>query len=181
MQDLYDRIAELEQAVADLKAGMMNIASRGTLSRNDDSTGLQQMTVKGHYGEELKGVQRWGQHGFTSVAPAGSDALILSLNGNRDEAQILGTINPKSRPTGGEPGSATMYDDAGNMLHFDNAGNATLTTSAKFTVKAPEIVLDGNVTLGGAAGSGVPASKEGTVTSDGARDVGNLATKVKVN
>lgn len=70
-------------------------------------------------------------------------------------------------------GSVTVTDKAGNSIVMNGTDTITVT--------APNIVLNGSVTLGGAKGSGVPAAKQGTVDTAGNADETNLATKVMVN
>ncbi len=76
-------------------------------------------------------------------------------------------------------GSITYTDKAGSIIKEDGTGNITVTATGTVTIKAATIVLNGNVVLGGPAGSGVPISLQGTIDSGGNADISDLATKVK--
>ena len=123
-------------------------------------------------------MQRMEQFGFTSMAPDGSDAVLLSLNGNRDSVIAIGFMSPDNRPTGGEAGSTTIYDINGNSITLVGGG-VNINSPSQIVLTAPEIALDGNVSLGGGIGSGVPISKEGTIDTGNFVDKDGLATKVR--
>ena len=95
--------------------------------------------------------------------------------GRRDAAYVLGGENPSMRPVV-DMGGTAIYDHTGNIVSVV-AKELRIVHSAKVTISAPEIVLDGIVKLGGADASR-PASAEGTVDSCGCADSGNFATRV---
>ena len=93
--------------------------------------------------------------------------------------QAIAFKHPDHRPTDSEEGSSTQYDINGNTIVLKGDG-IHITSPSKIVLTAPDIALDGNVYLGGAVGSGKPASLEGTKDTGGFIDTDNLATKVWV-
>lgn len=140
--DLTMQVLYLQQRVDDLTNRLMNMASRGTIVEDDNSKGIQQGKIRGQHGEEIPKVQRWEQFGLTSRPPAGADALILSINGTRDSAQMVALSAPGTRPTDGAAGSTTLYDAAGNKVYLDNGGNIVIEGSATITIKAADVAIE---------------------------------------
>lgn len=162
--DIYERVAFLEQMVSDLTSRTMNMASRGTMTNLDDTKNIQQMAVQGVAGEQFNRVQRWEQFGISSLPPAGSDALIMSMNGSRDSAQILAVENQSMRPRNSPGGSTTVYDAAGTTIVLDGAGKLTINandveiTSSTLTHNGVDISDDHIHRVGGSAAplTGIP-------------------------
>lgn len=143
-----------------------------------DTSGAQHLaTLKGLPGEALVNIPRVKDFGFSSMPPAGSTALIAALGGRSDRAMVLGIDHPSFGPRDQQPGYTTLYDAYGNAVSLVQS-NLRIVGSAKVTISAPLIVLDGVVHLGGEGG--VPAAMQGTVDTAGNADVGNLATRVFV-
>lgn len=79
---------------------------------------------------------------------------------------------------GDTPTCYIRFTDDDKIILSPDGGTSVMTLEAgKTTIKAAEIVLDGDVKLGG-PGATRPLSAEGTVTSDGAIDTSNFLTKV---
>jgi phage baseplate assembly protein V len=153
---------------------------RAILASVDDSGPQQLLKLTGLAGQTIGEAVRSQHFGLTSVPPVGAEALILALGGGFDRAHALGVEHPAKRPTNTPAGGTVLYDAYGDAISIVQA-NMRLVHSAKISLVAPEIELIGAVTLGGEAGSGVPAAKQGTVDTGGFADEANLATKVNVN
>jgi phage gp45-like len=152
---------------------------RAILVSVDDSGPQQLMQLTGLDGQTIGEAVRSQPFGLSSVPLIGAEALMLALGGGHDRMHALGVEHPQHRPTGTPPGGMVIYDAYGDAVSVVQA-NLRVVHSAKITLQAPEIELIGNVTLGGAVGSGVPASKQGTIDTGNNADILNLATKVKV-
>lgn len=142
IEELLSRIAILEQRVEDLSSRQMNMAGRGTLEETDDDKSIQKQKIKGMYGETQENAQRWETFGLTSNPPAGSDVLMLSMNGNRDSLAILSAADPNTRPTGGASGGTILYDSAGTTVTLDAGGNVVVNCSGTYTVNAADIAFN---------------------------------------
>jgi len=122
IDELYERIARLEAAVAQLTARASNSVSRGTMTAANDSGGMQMHTVSGYYGEELDKLPVWQPFGLSATCPAGGDALIACIGGNRDGAQVVAVSHPSYRPTGTAEGETVLYDAYGQRVALGASG-----------------------------------------------------------
>jgi len=137
--------------------------------------GQQFVNGKGFAGDGFEQAHRPEPHGFASHPVKGGIGIVLGARGRRDAAYVLGGENPALRPAV-DMGGTAIYDHTGNIVSVV-AKELRLVHSAKVTISAPEIVLEGLVKLGGADASR-PASAEGTVDTGGYADVSNPATMV---
>lgn len=140
----------------------------------DDAGEMQTLTVKGVAGEELTGVHRIQYFGDTGHVPKGSHGLALDLYGDRKRVVLLGTESAPHRPTGLEEGDRRIYDMHGNVISLVKAG-MRIVAPVSLTIVSPEIVLEGEVHLGGKGGRLV--HRKDDVDSGGDAAVGS-ATKV---
>jgi phage gp45-like len=155
-------------------ANLTRMEFDGTVDHRD---GQQFVDGRGFAGDRFERTHRIEPHGFASWPVKGGIGVTLGTRGRRDAAYVFGGENPKLRPQVGMGGTA-IYDHAGNIISVVMA-ELRIVHSAKVTIVAPEIVLDGLVKLGG-EDADRPASAEGTVDSAGHTETGNLATRVLV-
>lgn len=114
------RLRAIESMVNKLNRRMANVVTRGTLMASDDSKGLQKQRVVGFYGEEVDQVMHMQPYGLTGMAPSGSDALMLSMMGERDGTVIASVSDPNTRPKDLDPGSVMLYDGNGQQVYLQN-------------------------------------------------------------
>ena len=163
---------------------------------NDDGT-QQLVDLTGLASEELPGVVRLQNYGFSSVPPEGGEGMLLEIGGSADNAHVVGLEHKDFRPTKRKSGESILYDNQGQEIYISQKGIAisggnnklplTITigdstvTIAKdsISLKASKIILDGTVYLGGTDASR-PAAMQGTIDTAGNADVGNLSQKVFV-
>ncbi|ORE91007.1 phage baseplate assembly protein [Aurantimonas sp. 22II-16-19i] len=143
----------------------------------DHRGGQQFVNGKGFAGDGYESVHRIEPHGFASHPVAGGIGLLTGVRGNRDSAYVVGGENPSLRPQGDflTAGGTAIYDAAGNIVSIVSA-KIRIVHSAEIRLTAPQIILEGEVHIGGEGG--VPASMQGTIDSDGDVDISGFATKV---
>lgn len=145
--------------------------------RYEEDKGQQFLSGRGLYNDGFTRIRRLEGHGTYSNPPPGSQGLLLALNGNMDEAYLLGVDHHEKRPSGLPVGSKAIYDANGNIIKLvmDGAvmdlqsrtftvtsGAWNVTASAAITLTAPSFVFNGNMTVNGNIAS------TGTITdSDG--------------
>lgn len=142
--------------------------------------GQQFLSGRGTFSDGYTNVHRIEPHGFMSNPVKGAKALLLSPNGNPDEAYIVGGEHPEHRPAGLPAGAAALYDASGNIIKligsgavFDfgsreatlTAGDWTINCSSGVTINSPTVTVNGNIQLNGSL------SATGSVT-DGDGDGG---------
>lgn len=154
-------------------------AQRVTVVDSDDAGPQQFIHATGLQGQDIGRMVRIQHFGESSNPPPGSEGHALALGGGSDRFFVLGLEHPAYRPTNTPVGGKVIYDSAGNAISLVLT-SIRIVSPTKVTIQAPTIELIGDVTLGGAAGTGVPAAKQGTIDTAGNADVTNLATKVNV-
>lgn len=140
---------------------------RGRLLEVDDSGDQQTVDLLGPRGETLKKVHRVQPFGFHSSPPKDAHGVVAQLGGEGAGRLLniaLGFESKQHRPRGREQGSTALYDANGNMVSLVGA-ELRIVGSAKVTIVAPTIVLEGEVHLGGEGGQKV--HRKGDVDSDG--------------
>lgn len=158
---------------------MTTMFRRGILESIDATGAQHKATLTGIAGEKLFDVPRIKEFGFSSSPPPGSMAQILALYGRSDNAMVLGLDHKDHGPRDLGAGHVALYDAYGSLVSLVQT-KVRIVSSTLVEIVAPNIVLNGNVTLGGALGSGVPVSRQGTTDTGGNTDNANFATKVKV-
>lgn len=199
---------ETEQLAERIYFRMRNTVSFTKLGIGNDDDEMQHHQAELYQGEVRDGVQRMQEHGLSTMPLPGSHAIIMHHGGQRSLGTVVGTEDPRYRPRGLKPGETHGYmiDGAdkkgengtlrslwkgvlgwthslfGKVINIGTEADTetiVITSKTKITIKAPTIVLDGLVLLGGEDATRW-ASAEGTVDSAGDTDVSNLATKVKL-
>lgn len=96
------------------KTALANLVSRFVLEKADDGKKMQE--VKGElFKDEVKDeLEHFQNYGFTSVPPADSEGIALSMNGNRDHVVIICTDSRQYRKKGLEEGECAVYNGKGN-------------------------------------------------------------------
>lgn len=143
---------------------------RAELQEVDDSGEMQVGTALGYDSETFKKAHRVQPFGYSSHPPKGSHGMALVANGRPDQTVFLGQEHPDYRPRNLPEGATKLYDKDGTFIYLDAAGNVTVETRLKATVKAgqevlieaPTIRLKGNVIVEG------NITQTGGITSTGA-------------
>lgn len=149
---------------------------RARLLKADDSGSQQLVDLMALAGDKPRKVFRPQPFGYTSTPPVDSEGVVLALGGRSDRLVYFDGGHKDYRPTSRPGGSTAIYDAYGQIVSLVEKQVRIVGTDT-VTIKAPTIVLEGNVKLGG-ADADRPVSAIGTVTSDGASDVSNPLTKV---
>lgn len=115
----------------------------------EEKGGQQFVNGRAAFGDGYSRVHRIEPHGFASSPPKGSKGLILSPNGNPDEAYVLGGEHPEKRP-GNLPGGGTaIYDATGNIIKLVGSGIVVDVASRTVTITAGTWTLTGNAVING--------------------------------
>ncbi|CAD7036347.1 hypothetical protein RHAB21_02513 [Pseudorhizobium halotolerans] len=106
----------------------------------DERGGQQFVSGRGVYGDGYTRIHRIEPHGFMSNPIKGAKGLLISPNGNPDEAYVLGGEHPEKRPAGLPGGSSAIYDANGNIISL---------VGTKIRLVAPLFEFVGDVTIKG--------------------------------
>lgn len=115
MPNIIDAIRRMTN---DLKSRVALMISRAVIESVKDSGNLQVMQVSVLKDETKDDVERFQNFGFTGNPPAGSEAIGVSVGGNREHMVIIACDDRRVRLTGLQPGESAMYNDKGNKAHL---------------------------------------------------------------
>jgi phage gp45-like len=159
------------QSVEDLH---QNNLHRVILGKTHDDGDQQLVDYKGLVDEEHTKALRVMPHGLASHAPPESEGVVGSL-ATRDMPIVFGLESPKHRPRKLPVGATKLYDtedgfvylDAGGNLHAHVKKKAFVEAGEEAHVKAPEIKLEGNVTITGTLHVAGAVTTGSSITSAG--------------
>lgn len=95
---------------------------RGRITLINDDGVIQTAQVQLSEGELRDKTPRMAEYGLTSNPPAGSDAVLNFLGGDRNFGVIVATNHQQSRPTGLAEGEAMLYQQNGLKVYLSNGG-----------------------------------------------------------
>src|SRR5579864_8107219 len=97
--------------------GLVATMRRATVLKTDDS-GTQQILkqMTGLKTETFEDVYRPQPHGFSSVAPNGSEGVYLALGGRSDRLLALGFEHKDFRPKNTPEGGTILYNHTGDVV-----------------------------------------------------------------
>lgn len=158
-----------------------NMLIRARVDKTDDQNEQQAVEMTGRADEKIGGpkhpTHRAQGYPISSHLPKGSIALVMMMNGNPDQAVLLGGEHPEHRPKDLAEGEWKLYDQWGKSLHATEDG--WVMTVGKLTIVADTVVIQsGDIRLGGEDASR-PVAAQGTVDSSGDVLVSNFLTCVK--
>lgn len=101
---------------------IVHALSRGRITLVDDTQGVQFVQVKFKADDIRDKVPRVADYGFTSNPPAGSDAIVVFLAGERANGVVVGTNDQRSRLKGLLPGEVALFDNLGRVVKLGRSG-----------------------------------------------------------
>jgi phage baseplate assembly protein V len=95
---------------------------RGRITFIDDAGPVQKLQVKLGAEEVKDNTPRLSEYGFQSVPPAGSDAVVIFIAGERTNGVVVATGNQTYRMRGLASGEVAISDDKGQHVYLSAAG-----------------------------------------------------------
>lgn len=159
------------------RLGMM--ISRGTLEKVDPKKKMYEIDVKVSRDEQHTKIEFFQGYGFKAnpkkpTKKEKAEALIVYPGGDRSHA-IAVTVADRRYPIELKEGEVVVHHHSGDKIHFTDDG-VFVSSAKKLHFKAPNIILEGDVDLGGTGGKLV--HRKGDADSAGDTAVGS-ATKVR--
>lgn len=198
---------ELRRLTGPLAGAMKAMLGRAVINLVQEATKVRTLQLDLQADEVADDVEQFQEYGFTSRPFPDCEAIVICPGGTRSHMVVIATEDRRYRLTTLEEGEVAIYDDQGQVVHLKrggivvqtdkpvtvNAEKLLVTASAEIsieaggtlsiesagdaTIKAPNILLDGNVDLGGAGGPAV--ARVGDPLSTGGTIVGTGAAKAK--
>ena len=164
-----DTLRGLQRLLIPVMARIRRVCLGSIIRRVDDSGPLQQMQVESLGHSVYDNVEKFGQFGFTSNPPLGSDAIIIERCGKHI---ILGVGDRKYRIKNLESGDTAIYDIRGQIVKLnadgitinDAFGNSVITNDSGINITDKN---GNNITMesGGINLNGVVITQNGTMTT----------------
>ncbi|NUB13705.1 phage baseplate assembly protein V [Azospirillum brasilense] len=95
---------------------------RGRITAVADTGPVQMLQVRLGQDELRDGTPRLAEYGLASHPPAGTDAVLVFVAGDRSMGVAVATGHQGSRPRGLRPGEVAVYDDLGQSVHLTRDG-----------------------------------------------------------
>lgn len=120
------------------------MVSRGVVLLVNDALKMQEMQLKIMADDTMDGVERFQNYGYTSVPHAGSEAIALTVNGDKSHTVVIVVDDRRYRLKGLKAGEVAMYDDQGQKIVLKRD---------QILVEAPKVVVQSDdISLGGEGG-----------------------------
>jgi phage baseplate assembly protein V len=155
-------------AVKRLWQRMLYVIGRGRITFVDDSGNVQLVQINfgsSAYPQIVDAVPNLIIFGHTSNPPVGSDAGVAFIAGDRANGYVVGFNSQAFRLKNLKPGESATYDAQAKYIKLgldgitieaksqnvvvQNAANVSITASGTVTIAAPNIALEGAVTITG--------------------------------
>lgn len=165
-------IKDVQRLMAPLRRRIQLLADRAILTLVNDALQRQNLQLKVLAGETHDDVERFQNYGHTSVPPAGAEAIVLGVGGNRSGLVAVVVDHKGSRPHDGEPGDSMLYHFEGHNIRLTKDGKAILTAkqaileaTEQLTIISPSTVCQGDF------------HATGTISSDTDVTAGDISLK----
>lgn len=126
------------------------VVGRGVLRLSDDAGGLQRLQSDFLAGEVRGPLERFGQFGWTSRPPIGSEVIALFPSGSRDRGGVVVAVEDRRvRPVDLAEGEAAAYNAHGVLVLLKADGSIEITAAGGVRIEAPSLELSGSLTVHG--------------------------------
>jgi len=159
-----DIVQFFQRAIKPLKDRVFLMAGKAIIAAVNDASVIQEAQIKVMKGESMERVPRIQDFGFTSNPPAGSEAIVLALGGNRENLVIIATENRNVRMKNLASGETAIYTDDGTYIVLKKAGEVEIKAATKLTIDVPLSLIKGDVKIEGKLDVDLTIEAVGNVT-----------------
>lgn len=137
-------LVQLRHALRPLATRVANAVARAVVQLVDDGKKLQVLQVGVRAEEDVDDAEHHQPYGFSSVPLEGAEAVVVFPNGDRAHALVVAVSDRRYRPTGGQPGEVTLYNNANarvilkadGTIEARSAGGTAVALATKADVQA---------------------------------------------
>lgn len=149
------------------------LVGRGRTHVVDDGGNVQRLQVQLGADETKDAIPRVAEYGFQSNPPAGSDAVVLFVAGERTNGVVIATGNQTYRMTGLASGEVALSDNRGQRVYLSAAGIRIEGNNLPIVVhtNADATVNSANATVNASSNLKLNASGDIDLTAGGAFNV----------
>ncbi|WP_336845047.1 phage baseplate assembly protein V [Providencia rettgeri] len=134
-------IAQFNKFTASISRRLRLLVSRGVVNFVNDSLKQQNLQISMLADETADDVERFQDYGHTSVPPAGSEAIVLSVGGVRQHLVAIAVDNRSVRLGNLESGDSALYHLEGHKVLLTKDGVIRIECK-KLEIVADETVFD---------------------------------------
>jgi len=116
-----------------------SILSMAITASDTVETPIQTVQLKGLADEVLEEVENVGTYGFTSSVPAGGQAIVGFIGGNRDFPFVLALGHNDHRPVDLKAGESAVYSKFGNEIRLNKDGELVFNSGTDYAVEYTEL------------------------------------------
>ena len=154
---------DFDLLTAKMKTKIFSLLGRGIVKLINAGAGTQTVQLVGLAGENLTDIERMEEYGFTSYPEEDSEAVIASLNGNRDESVVLCINDRRYRPKDLGKGDVVVYNKTGSKITLKDNGDVEIESVKDIVLNSGDAgawkpCIIGNCIFTGAPHGGVPAA-----------------------
>lgn len=125
-----DLISQLRNLLRPLHNRVANMVARGVITLTNDGKKQQELQLGVLADEPVPDAEHFHPYGFSSVPLPGAEVVVVFPNGDRGHPLVVAVSDRRHRPTGGEPGEVTFYNDAGAKVVLKSSGDIVATPAA---------------------------------------------------
>lgn len=108
-----------------------------------DSLGRQNLQIQSLADETNDDVERFQNYGFSSVPPAGSEAIVVAVGGRRGGLVAIAVEDKGARPRDGDEGDVFLYHQEGHIIRLKKDGVIEITGKTVNLIGEEEIGIIG--------------------------------------
>lgn len=131
----------IESALRPLQQRILFTIGQGVVESVDNDTGIQTAKVQLMQGEVRDGITRIQNHGFASIPPSGSEAVLGFVNGNREHGFVLAAEKRGERPDL-EPGDSLVYSSSSDFIAARAGGKFEIKNAAGELITELDKLMD---------------------------------------
>ncbi|WP_261372409.1 phage baseplate assembly protein V [Yersinia aldovae] len=135
-------IRQINKVTASFQRRLRLLITRGVVNMTNDSLKTQNLQVSMMADETADDVERFQNYGHSSVPPAGSEAIILSVGGIRQHLVAIAVDDKNSRLGNLEPGDSAVYHLEGHKIVLSKDGVIKIICKRLEVVAEDEILFD---------------------------------------
>lgn len=128
---------------------LRNLARRGVVTRVDEGRKLREIQVRTGAGELRDRVEHFEPYGFTSSPLNDAEALVINLGADRAQSVAIVVADRRQRPKNLNLGDVALYAADGAIVIVRKGGGIEITSPAAITIVAPELHVQGKLTVTG--------------------------------
>ena len=126
---------EVRWLLRPLSTRIANTIARAVVSLADDTKKLQLIQLGALADETIDDAEHHQPYGFSSVPLAGAEAVVVFPNGYRSHPLAVVVSDRRYRPTAGQPGEVTVYNNTGAKVVITKDGDIVATPASGRHVK----------------------------------------------